>query len=65
MVFLVDFFFQFFLDKPIKLHVSLINIPPQLWLECTSFKIWYWNVPDNGDGRSSCYHIAIRLDCNL
>ena len=32
---------------------------------CTSFKICSWNVPDNDVGRFSCYHIPIRLICNL
>ena len=34
-------------------------------LVCTSFKIYSWNVPDNEGGRFSCYHIPIRLVCNL
>ena len=38
---------------------------PRLWCVCTSFKICSWNVPDNDGGRFSCYHIPIRLVCNL
>ena len=36
-----------------------------IMVECTSFKICCWKVPDNDGGRFNCYHIAIRLVCNL
>ena len=34
-------------------------------VQCTSFKICCWNVPDNDGGRFSWYHIPVRLVCNL